>query len=141
MLIRDMFTGEERPPQIPVKFAQPPSGTIGFDAFWFAYPTGPRKVAKKQCFAKWIKQGCANDAELIRIHVEWLKTQPDWLKDGGAFICAPLVYLNQARWLDWEPPKVKTASADSALRKIIEDQAKAAPMPDAVRELRQKLRA
>ena len=76
----------------------------GFVEFWQTWPTGPRKVAKQQVLNKWATLDCASDATLIRLHVEWLKTQDDWLRDSGRFICAPLVYLNQQRWVDWTPP-------------------------------------
>ena len=48
-------------------------------------------------------------AEQIIAHVEALKLSIDWRKDSGAFIPAPLVYLNQRRWegadLNTEPEK------------------------------------
>lgn len=102
----------------------------GFPEFWQAWPSGPRKVAKKQCLDKWARYECAMSATLIVQHVEWMKTQPDWLKDNGAFIPQPLTYLNQQRWDGWEPVQAPTRPAvDPALAKIKADAAKAAPIP------------
>lgn len=77
----------------------------GFNEFWEAWPSHTRKVAKKQCLDKWARFECADEATLIVQHVNWMKTQDDWLKDSGKFIPAPMVYLNQRRWDGWEPPK------------------------------------
>jgi hypothetical protein len=109
----------------------------GFPEFWKAYPPGPRKVAKKQCLDKWARLECAEQASHILAHVEWMKTQPDWTKDGGAFICAPLVYLNQQRWEGWEPPPVVPKKPD-ALAEIKAH--KGAPMPENVRAKLDELR-
>lgn len=70
----------------------------GFPEFWQAWPRGPRKVAKQQCLDKWAKYGCAANATHIVQHVEAMKRSEDWTKANGAFIPAPLVYLNQQRW-------------------------------------------
>jgi hypothetical protein len=70
----------------------------GFDEFWKCWPNGPRKAAKQQCLNKWAKLNCCQNASLIVAHVEAMKKHKDWTKDEGAFIPAPLVYLNQARW-------------------------------------------
>lgn len=105
----------------------------GFPEFWAAWPSNTRKVAKQQCLDKWARLGCSEAATHIVQHVEFMKKQEDWLKQNGAFICAPLVYLNQQRWVDWEAP-VEAPAAPSALDKIKADALKAAPMPASVRE-------
>jgi hypothetical protein len=75
---------------------------IGFEAFWLAWPrntqTYTRKGCKAECLRRWKLRHHETQAAQIVRHVEWLKTTADWLKDGGAFIPAPLVYLNQQRW-------------------------------------------
>ena len=107
----------------------------GFLEFWQAWPSGPRKVAKKQCLDKWARYECAYSATLIVQHVEWMKTQDEWLRDNGRFICAPLVYLNQQRWDGWEPVQATTKPAiDPALAKLDEDAKRAAPPPAEIRE-------
>ena len=73
----------------------------GFAEFWKVWPSGTRKVGKQQCLNKWAKYECCDSATLICQHVEWLKYQDDWMK---GFIPMPLTYLNQLRWIDWEPP-------------------------------------
>lgn len=73
----------------------------GFPEFWAAWPTGPRKVGKQQALNKWATTGCAEYAVHICQHVEWLKTQDDWIK---GFIPMPTTYLNQQRWVDWTVP-------------------------------------
>ena len=78
----------------------------GFIDWWSSYPKSTRKVAKPQCLAKWVKLSCASESSHVIGHTEWMKTQADWLKENGAFICAPLVYLNQQRWADWNAAEV-----------------------------------
>jgi hypothetical protein len=69
-------------------------------------------------------------------HLAWMKTTEQWLKANGAFIPAPLVYLNQQRWdgaeiPEPEPPPQQFKS--EALVKIEQDRQKAAPMPAEIR--------
>jgi hypothetical protein len=105
----------------------------GFAEFWKAWPRSPRRVAKQQCLDKWARYGCAEQGGKIIAHVEWMKTQDDWLRDSGRFICAPLVYLNQQRWLDWEPP-APAAPRPDALAKILADEKNAAKPSASVRQ-------
>lgn len=70
----------------------------GFDRFWDAWPKSHRKEAKGKCLEAWRKAGAELRADLIVAHVETLKRSPSWTKDGGQFIPAPLVYLNNRRW-------------------------------------------
>lgn len=104
-----------------------------FDAFWAAWPKSPRKGAKSSCRKRWdvgLYNGCAD--QIIK-HVEWMKTTDQWRKDSGAFIPAPLVYLNQQRWDGAEVPEAPKQTRDPALVKIEQDQAKKAPPPPEVR--------
>jgi hypothetical protein len=70
----------------------------GFVSFWKAWPDTDRKQAKGKCLEAWKKASAERDAAVIVAHVELLKTSPSWTKNGGEFIPAPLVYLNQRRW-------------------------------------------
>lgn len=107
----------------------------GFVEFWQSWPSGTRKVAKQLCLDKWATKGCAASASLIVQHVEWMKTQEDWTKQNGAFVCAPVVYLNQERWLDWVPVAIiEKPLVDPALEKILRDRAAASAMPAHIRE-------
>ena len=73
-----------------------------FEKFWQAWPKNggrySRKGGKAACLAVWNKRYHFTQVDTIIKHVEWLKTTEAWLKDQGAYIPAPLVYLNQQRW-------------------------------------------
>ena len=74
-------------------------------------------------------------------HLAWMKTTEQWLKGNGAFIPAPLVYLNQQRWDGAEVPETALKPLeDPALAKIKADIAKAVPMPEEVRQRLAQLR-
>lgn len=70
----------------------------GFTDFWKAWPITDRKQAKGKCLDAWKKASAERDAAVILAHVESLKLSAGWTKQGGEFIPAPLVYLNQRRW-------------------------------------------
>jgi hypothetical protein len=70
----------------------------GFARFWEAWPSGERKAARKQCADKWAAQGCEVIAETVLAAVAAAKDSATWRKNGGEFIPAPLVWLNQRRW-------------------------------------------
>lgn len=76
----------------------PPQAAAGFDNFWNEYPNTHRKQAKGKCLEVWKKARAEPDAGVILGHIARLKTSPDWTKNNGEFIPAPLVYLNQRRW-------------------------------------------
>lgn len=69
----------------------------GFAKFWETWPTNDRKQAKGKCLDAWKKANAERDAALVLAHVSSLKNSA-WVKDGGQFVPAPLVYLNQRRW-------------------------------------------
>jgi len=58
----------------------------------------------------WRKAKLDEHVEAILAHVESLK-RGAWLKDGGAYIPAPKVYLNDRRW---EGADVQSAAAPVA---------------------------
>lgn len=74
---------------------QPP---LGFARFWSAWPKSDRKGAKGECLKAWMKAGAEASADAVVAHVEHMATTLLWTKDGGQFVPAPLVYLNQRRW-------------------------------------------
>lgn len=95
----------------------------GFSEFWSSYPSGPRRVAKPQCLAKWIRYGCAKNADHIIAHVHHMKTEDCWVR-GFHPMC--LTYLNQQRWIDWEPVAVVAKpKICPALQKTYDDDKKA----------------
>lgn len=71
---------------------------VGFAEFWETWPASDRKQAKGKCLEAWKKSGCEKVKDEIIRHVGRMKACEDWRKNGGAFIPAPLVYLNQRRW-------------------------------------------
>jgi hypothetical protein len=115
---------------------EPMPETNGFDRFWQAWPSSPRKGAKSECLKKWVKLKCDLSTDQILKHLEWMKTTEQWKKGNGAFIPAPLVYLNQQRWDGAEipePPPPPSQFRSEALVKIEQDRQKAAPMPAEIR--------
>ena len=110
----------------------------GFDRFWKAWPASPRKGGKAACLAKWAKTYCETQADQIIKHVEWMKTTEQWKKDNGAFIPAPLVYLNQQRWDGAEIPEIKKPVLMG--QQYAETMKGTVPMPDHIKERLQALR-
>ena len=108
----------------------------GFDLFWKAWPSSPRKGAKAACLKVWAKTYCETQTDQIVKHLAWMKTTEQWLKANGAFIPAPLVYLNQQRWDGAEIPEVKCT--ETALEAIEKSRAMSVPMPE---EFKAKLAA
>lgn len=73
-------------------------GSGKFDEFWEEYPT-IRRYDKAKCRAKFEKAEQEGLADTIIDDVKKRKAEDEqWTKDGGRFIPAPLVYLNQKRW-------------------------------------------
>lgn len=70
---------------------------IGFDAFWKAWPSSPRKVAKEACRKKWLGMSLDTFSSAICEHVSQMREARQW-RDG--YEPAPLTYLNQRRWED-----------------------------------------
>ena len=60
-----------------------------------------------------------------------MKTTDQWKEKNGAYIPAPLVYINQMRWDGADVPEIEitvsVAFKDPALRKIEEDRKRAVP--------------
>lgn len=77
-----------------------------FDKFWAAYPSScPRKTDKKKCRMKFEAIiGKAKDpnqmfAQILKGIDVWSKCDT-WTRDGGQYIRAPLVWLNNENWND-----------------------------------------
>jgi len=80
-----------------------------FDEFWEAWPKNgqkpfqeyTRKVNRKKANEKWDAYDLDKQADVILADVrKRAKFDKAWLKDRGKYLCAPLVYLNNERWLD-----------------------------------------
>ena len=76
-----------------------------FLSFWEAYPACSRKKAAARAHERWqrLKIPRASLADLLA-RLEEDKASPDWVKEAGAFIPAPEVWLNKKRWLDEPVP-------------------------------------
>ena len=70
----------------------------GFKTFWKVWPKSPRKGGKAPCLKTWEKAGLEKVSKEIISHVEAMSGTEGWKKQGGEFVPAPLVYLNQRRW-------------------------------------------
>jgi hypothetical protein len=73
-----------------------PSGA--FLKFWASWPSGQRKQARAKCWDLWQRKDYDQEATAILAHVEGMKRSPDWTRENGRFVPAPMVYLNQKRW-------------------------------------------
>lgn len=70
----------------------------GFTRFWRAWPKSERKQARGKCLESWRKADAEKSVEDVLGHVERMKVSESWTKNGGRYVPAPLVYLNQRRW-------------------------------------------
>jgi len=109
-----------------------------FESFWVEWPKSPRKGAKSLCKAKWDKMKLDIQIDQILAHVRYMKRSQDWLKSEGAYIPAPLVYINQQRWDGAEIPDETPVIVNEALVKMEKHQA--APMPVDVAKKLQELK-
>ena len=120
---------------------QPKKTDEGFEEFWSAYPKCFRKGEKSACKKKWVESYYFTQKEIIVKHLNWMATTGQWLRDGGAFIPAPKVYLNQQRWDGADIPDLKPRPlVDPALAKIESDSKRAVPMPEHIRARLAELR-
>lgn len=66
-----------------------------FAVCWGVYP---RKTGKGAALKAWQKQ--KPDRAVVLAALDWQRTQPQWVKDGGQFIPHMATWLNQRRWED-----------------------------------------
>ena len=81
-----------------------------FDLVWQAYPRKVGKGAARKVWAK-LRPDTATVQQMLDA-LDWQRTQPQWVKDGGQFIPHLATWLNQERWED-EPFNVPNLSAKS----------------------------
>lgn len=76
-----------------------------FTKFWAAYPKKVGKADARKKFAALVQDDTTLSAILSSL--AYLKTTPQWMKDGGQYIPNPATWLNQKRWQDEasQPPK------------------------------------
>jgi uncharacterized protein YdaU (DUF1376 family) len=68
-----------------------------FDDFWKAWPANDRKQDRRKCAEKWAAENLDGQADAILEDIEAKKLTEKW---QGGYVEAPLVYLNNERWLD-----------------------------------------
>jgi hypothetical protein len=69
-----------------------------FARFWNAWPKSDRKGGREKCFEKWKKLNLNGQAEAVIAHVERMKLSRSWTENDGAYIPAPIAYLNGKKW-------------------------------------------
>lgn len=80
-----------------------PDHLPGFMAFWSAWPSTPRKVAKAKCAEKWRRERLEAQSDSILAHVQREKSGNQQWRNG--YEPAPLTYLTQRRWEDDDAPR------------------------------------
>jgi hypothetical protein len=86
--------------------------SLGFEAFWKAYPKKVGKDAAERAFGK----RKPNEAMLIDMleAIERQKVSTNWQEEGGRFIPYPASWLNKGRWKD-EDTHVSTSLIPGAI--------------------------
>jgi hypothetical protein len=79
--------------------------THHFEAFWAAYPAGKRKVNKAGCLTIWRRYRLDDLLNDIIRALDAAKADEDWVKQAGAFVPMPSVWLGQRRWEALLQPK------------------------------------
>lgn len=85
----------------------------GFDDFWAAWPKHHRKGEKDKCLQRWKAEGLHKRAAEVVASVEAWKLSTQWVKDGGQFIPAPLVWLRADTFNNPAPPAAQPALISS----------------------------
>lgn len=82
----------------------PPSGLVGFDNFWEAWPPNKgnygRKVNRPQCLKVWKAKDLEPDADEVIYALECWKKCKAWQDEEGKFIPMVETWLNQERYLN-----------------------------------------
>lgn len=130
----DLFGDRDTTPQCAGLNKRLFNAAHGFEEFWKAWPTNPRKVSKQACLDKWARYYCADQASHIIAHVEFLKRSDDWLNGR---IPMPATYLNQKRWDGWEPEPERPKKPDAL--EVIKAHVGAAPSPDVKAKIQELL--
>ena len=107
-------TSTPEPTDAPAPVSPPPPLRGEFARFWETWPSSERKVARKQCAEKWARLGCEEISDQVLTALRGFIDSPGWRKDAGAYIPAPLVWLNQRRWEAPMPHIEDKAEAEAA---------------------------
>lgn len=81
--------------------------------FWPAYPPNPRKGDKTLCREYCRKNIRSEEHRANTIaNLKRAARSPDWTKEAGQYINAPIVWLRRKPWLDPPDPKDLEPAAD-----------------------------
>lgn len=69
----------------------------GFSDFWSAYP---RKEGKARALYLWKTHRLYSRCDTVMRHLNSVKHEDQWTKDGGRFVPHAATYLSQHRYLD-----------------------------------------
>ena len=89
-----------------------------FHKFWAAYPKKVGKADARKKFSALVPDDATLSAILSSL--AYLKTTPQWTKDGGQYIPNPATWLNQRRWQDEASRPPKPAAQDKPRRPIFD---------------------
>lgn len=88
-----------KPTNQPTNQPRSPAAAGGsFGAFWAAWPRHRRKADRPKCEKQWASARLDEHAGAIMAALAAFKTSPDWTKEGGQYIPAPIVWLRGQRW-------------------------------------------
>lgn len=94
-----------------IKPPNPPSGGVGFDAFWNAYP---KKAARPAALKAWNKLKPSETLQaIILADVQDRSNSDAWTKDLGQFIPHASTYLAGRRWEDAKLPSASAKQRDA----------------------------
>ena len=111
------------PAPAPAPILNPPTPLAGgmlsivFNAFWSAWPPHPRKTGKAQCLKFWKNSKLDPLAERIGTCLQLARASPDWKKENGQFIPAPIVWLRKTPWLT-DPAELAGNNGQSKSNKL-----------------------
>lgn len=88
-----------KPDSVLVKNSEPENKP--FSLFWAAFPNCQRKGAKSKAANIWKTKRLDTQQGQIMAYLEAMAASEQWTKNGGAFIPAPVAFLNAAAWDGW----------------------------------------
>lgn len=97
---RDAVTTEKNREEKKSTPKAPKGASQRFEDFWLAWPKSERKQDKAKCSEKWARDGLDAVADTILADIRAKRGTQKWREDGGKYIEAPAVYLNNRRWED-----------------------------------------
>lgn len=95
-----------------------PINPSAFAEFWRSWPRHIRKANRKKCEHAWRSNGLDAKADEILSSLSRWKRSDQWSRDGGQYIPAPLVWLNQERWEVEDIPEASAADGLDPIREL-----------------------